>query len=66
MKDFIIKRVAQMLLVFVIVSIFAFAITYFAPGDPLYMYTSPSVSTYKMTDEQLDELRESLGLNGNF
>lgn len=66
MKDFIIKRVAQMLLVFVIVSVFAFAITYFAPGDPLYMYTSPSVSTYKMTEEQLDELRESLGLNGNF
>ena len=66
MKDFIIKRIAQMLLVFVIVSIFAFAITYFAPGDPLYMYTSPSVSTYKMTDEQLDALRESLGLNGNF
>ncbi len=66
MKDFIIKRLAQMLLVFVIVSVFAFAITYFAPGDPLYMYTSPSVSTYKMTEEQLDELRESLGLNGNF
>lgn len=66
MKDFIIKRIAQMLLVFVIVSVFAFAITYFAPGDPLYMYTSPSVSTYKMTDEQLDALRESLGLNGNF
>lgn len=66
MKDFIVKRVAQMLLVFVIVSVFAFAITYFAPGDPLYMYTSPSVSTYKMTEEQLDDLRESLGLNGNF
>ncbi len=66
MKDFIVKRMAQMLLVFVIVSVFAFAITYFAPGDPLYMYTSPSVSTYKMTEEQLDELRESLGLNGNF
>lgn len=66
MKDFIVKRVSQMLLVFVIVSVFAFAITYFAPGDPLYMYTSPSVSTYKMTEEQLDALRESLGLNGNF
>ena len=58
MKDFIVKRMAQMLLVFVIVSVFAFAITYFAPGDPLYMYTSPSVSTYKMTEEQLDEILE--------
>ncbi len=66
MLDFIVKRVAQMALVFAIVSVFAFAITYFAPGDPLYMYTSPSVSTHKMTEEQLDALRESLGLNGNF
>lgn len=65
MKKFIMKRIAQMVLVFVIVSMFAFSIVYFAPGDPLYMYTSPSVSTYKMTEEQLDELRESLGLNGN-
>ncbi len=66
MKNFIVKRIAQMVLVFAIVSVFAFAITYFAPGDPLYMYTSPSVSTYKMTEEQMYELRESLGLNGNF
>lgn len=66
MRDFMVKRIAQMLLVLVVVSVFAFGITYFAPGDPLYMYTSPSVSTYKMTDEQLDELRESLGLNGGF
>ncbi|WP_346706509.1 ABC transporter permease [Merdimonas faecis] len=65
MKSFLLKRFGQMLLVLVIVSIFAFSITYFAPGDPLYMYTSPSVSSYKMTDEQLDQMRESLGLNGN-
>lgn len=66
MKNFIMKRLAQMLLVLVVVSVFAFSITYFAPGDPLYMYTSPSVSTYKMTDEQLEDMRESLGLTGNF
>jgi peptide/nickel transport system permease protein len=65
MKNFIIKRLAQMALVFVIVSVFSFSIIYFSPGDPLYLYTSPSVSSYKMTDEQLDSMRESLGLNGN-
>lgn len=54
-----------MALVFVIVSIFSFLIIYFSPGDPLYLYTSPAVSSYKMTDEQLDDMRESLGLNGN-
>ena len=54
-----------MLIVFVIVSIFSFSIIYFSPGDPLYLYTSPAVSSYKMTEEQLDDMRESLGLTGN-
>lgn len=65
MKNFILKRTAQMAVVLVFVSMFAFSIIYFAPGDPLYMYTSPSVSSYKMSEEQLDSMRESLGLNGN-
>ena len=65
MKKFIAKRLAQMLVVFVAVSMFAFSIIYFSPGDPLYLYTSPAVSSYKMSDEQLDAMRESLGLNGN-
>ncbi len=65
MKDFILKRLAQMLLVLVVVSMFAFSIIYFSPGDPLYLYTSPSVSSYKMTEEQLNDMREALGLNGN-
>lgn len=65
MKNFILKRLAQMVVVLVFVSMFAFSIVYFAPGDPLYMYTTPSVSSYKMTDEQLDSMRASLGLNGN-
>lgn len=65
MKNFIVKRTGQMLIVFVIVSIFSFSIVYFSPGDPLYLYTSPAVSSYKMTEEQLDDTRESLGLTGN-
>ena len=65
MKKFIIHRLAQMALVIVAVSIFAFSIIYFSQGDPLYLYTSPAVSSYKMSDEQLDNMRESLGLNGN-
>lgn len=65
MKNFIVKRTEQMLIVFVIVSIFSFSIIYFSPGDPLYLYTSPAVSSYKMTEEQLDDMREALGLTGN-
>ena len=54
-----------MIFVFILVSMFAFAIIYFAPGDPLYMYTSPGKSSFKMSEEQLDALREDLGLTGN-
>ena len=55
MSHFIGKRLVQMAVVFVFVSMFAFSIIYFSPGDPLYLYTSPSVSVYKMTDEQLEQ-----------
>ena len=62
MKNFLLKRILQMIFVFILVSMFAFAIIYFAPGDPLYMYTSPGKSSFKMSEEQLDALREDLGL----
>ena len=65
MGDYIIKRFSQMILVLIMVSIFSFSIIYFAPGDPLYMYTTPAASNYKLSEEQLDSMRESLGLNGN-
>ena len=65
MKKFIVKRSAQTLLVLIIVSMFAFSIIYFSPGDPLYLYASPAVSSHKLSDEQLNEMRESLGLTGN-
>lgn len=60
-----VKRLAQMLVVFIAVSIFSFSIIYFSPGDPLYLYTSPAKSSYKMTEEQLNDMREDLGLTGN-
>lgn len=34
-------------------------------GDPLYIYMTPGATGHKMTDEELDRMRESLGLNGN-
>lgn len=65
MADYIIKRFSQTILVLIMVSIFSFSIIHFAPGDPLYMYTTPTASNYKLSEEQLDSMRESLGLNGN-
>lgn len=65
MRSYLLKRLSQTALVFVLVSMFAFSIVYFAPGDPLYLYTSPSVSSHKLSDEQLESMRDSLGLSGN-
>ena len=65
MKKFVLRRFAQMIFVWILVSTFSFSIVYFAPGDPLYIYMTPGATGHKMTDEELDRMRESLGLNGN-
>ena len=65
MKKFVLRRFAQMIFVWILVSIFSFSIVYFAPGDPLYIYMTAGATGHKMTDEELDRMRESLGLNGN-
>lgn len=65
MKKFVLKRFLQMFLVWILVSIFSFSIIYFAPGDPLYIYMTPGATGHKMTDEEMDRMRESLGLNRN-
>lgn len=65
MKKFILKRVWQMLLVWFLVSVFSFAIIYFAPGDPLSMYMTPEAMGRKLTEVEMQELRASLGLDGN-
>lgn len=65
MKKFVLRRFAQIIFVWILVSIFSFSIVYFAPGDPLYIYMTPGATGHKMTDEELDRMRESLGLNGN-
>lgn len=53
-----------MILVLFLTSIVAFTIVHFAPGDPLFMYTTPGLAQVELTPEQEYELRESLGLNG--
>ena len=65
MKKFVLKRFLQMFLVWILVSFFSFSIIYFAPGAPLYIYMTPGATGHKMTDEEMDRMRESLGLNGN-
>lgn len=65
MKRFVVKRFVQMLVTLLLVTFFSFSIIYFAPGDPLYMYMTPTSGSFKMSEEQLDSLREEMGLKGN-
>lgn len=59
MKNYILKRIVQMIPVLILVSIFSFMIIHFAPGDPINMYIRPD-----MTEEEIEIIRESLGLDG--
>lgn len=59
MGKYILKRLLILIPVLLLVSVFSFLIVHFAPGDPLNMYMRPD-----MTQEELDTLRVSLGLDG--
>lgn len=59
MRKYLLKRILQMILVLFIVSILSFLIVHFAPGDPINMYVKPD-----MTEDEVEELRTELGLNG--
>ncbi len=58
MGKFILKRLLQMIPVAMLVAFFSFAIIEIAPGDVLMHYIRPN-----MTNEEIEELREELGLN---
>lgn len=58
MKKYIIKRILQSIPILFIVSIISFLIIYMAPGDPVNSYISAD-----MTPEDINNIRENLGLN---
>lgn len=55
---YILKRIAQLIPVLLLVSIFSFYLVNIAPGDPAESYRSPG-----MTEEQFEAIKEELGLN---
>ena len=59
MSRFLLKRTLELIPVLILVSIFSFLIVYLAPGDPMNMYIRPD-----MTQQEIDELRVELGLDG--
>lgn len=60
MGNYLAKRLLQLIPVLLLVSIFSFLIVHFAPGDPINMYIRSD-----MTQEEVDVLRENLGLDGS-
>lgn len=54
----IVNRLIQSILTMFLVSVLCFALTQAAPGDPVMTYVEPN-----MSDEYIENLRESLGLN---
>lgn len=56
MIKFIGKRIAMIIPVAFLVSVFSFALIHFAPGDPALFYIVPG-----MTEEQEKEIRASIG-----
>lgn len=58
MKRYIIKRLLQVIPVIILASILSFAMIYLAPGDPAEFYRTPN-----MTDEDMEIVRENMGLN---
>lgn len=58
MKEILLKRLLHTIPVIILVSIFSFLIIHLAPGDPVNMYIKP-----EMTIEDIEAIREELGLN---
>lgn len=53
MKKFLLKRIAESIAALFLISFFAFAVIYFAPGDIANMYIQPG-----MTEEQIEKVKE--------
>ena len=60
MKKYILKRLLQLIPVVILVSIFSFLIIQAAPGDPINNYVKSG-----MTEEQVEQVRQEYGLDGN-
>ena len=62
MTTYIIRRMLQMILIMLLVTVIVFFMLRILPGDPILMFLS-SQDTQQITQEQLDVLRHDLGLD---
>ena len=62
MQAYIIRRLLQMILVLLIVSVIVFFLLRLLPGDPILMYLSQQ-DVEEITQEQVDFIKHQLGLD---
>lgn len=58
MKKYIIRKLSELVIVMFLISFLSFAVIYIAPGDISSSYINP-----KMTKEEVEQVKEHLGLN---
>jgi peptide/nickel transport system permease protein len=62
MGTYIIRRILQMILVLLIITVIVFLMVRLLPGDPILMYLTSS-DLEEITQEQIDTIRHDLGLD---
>jgi peptide/nickel transport system permease protein len=62
MGTYIIRRILQMILVLLIITVIVFLMVRLLPGDPILMYLTSS-DLEEITQEQVDTIRHDLGLD---
>jgi peptide/nickel transport system permease protein len=63
MTAYILRRLLQMLMVLVLVTLMVFFIMRLTPGDPIYLYVVRSGNIDNISIEQIDQLRHQYGLD---
>ena len=63
MSSYIIRRLIQMLLVLILITLLVFFVMRLAPGDPLMIYLARSGNLENMSFDQLEDLRIQYGLD---
>ncbi len=63
MTTYIARRLLQMLLVLILITLLIFFVMRLMPGDPLLIYLTRSGNLENLNFEQLEQLREQYGLN---
>ena len=62
-RRFIVNKILEMLITLVVVTLISFLLVRLSPIDPAEAYARRSFAAFSFTDEQMETLREDMGLN---